>query len=142
MCFYDNDWGWFFQESLPITNNQWIINLKNHDWSFWLFVIFKESWFWLVDHDLMMKNYFEKSLIIMVGNSCDSKSWFFVDISWMIVNSHMINHVKKHKIVSIEPKLEESFLLSFHEFLSVWAHIDRVSRWHMDILGGIQNFEF
>ena len=30
----------------------------------------------------------------------------------------------------------ESFLLSFHEFLSVWAHIDRVSRWHMEILGG------
>ena len=34
----------------------------------------------------------------------------------------------------------KSFLLSFHEFLSVWAHIDRVSRWHMEILGGTQKF--
>ena len=94
---------WFFITRFSITNNQWIIHLKNHDWSFWLFVIFKKSWFWLIHHDLMMKNHFEKSSTIMVGIFFDQKSWFLVDISWMIVNSHMINHVKKHKIISIEP---------------------------------------
>ena len=35
-------------------------------------------------------------------------------------------------------KLTESFLLSFHEFSSVRAHIYRVSRWHIGILLGTQ----
>ena len=37
-------------------------------------------------------------------------------------------------------KKAESFLLSFHEFLSVRAHIDRVSRWHIEVLLGTQKF--
>ena len=37
-------------------------------------------------------------------------------------------------------KRAESFLLSFHEFLSVRAHIDRVSNGHIEVLLGTQKF--
>ena len=56
--------------------------------------------------------------------------WFF----------HSNSQAKTIDTVDEKKKLTKSFLLSFHEFLSVRAHIDRVSRWHIEVLLGTQKF--
>ena len=55
----------------------------------------------------------------MVGKFWDEILWLFIEISWIIVNYHMINHVIKHKIVSIEPYFVD-FMIQFFSFSDVF----------------------